>query len=154
MVVDVVGVATTVTPLGSVKRKFDQTELQRRDVTLVDSRHRSLLIQTPPKLLLARRSACKQERGACQRSLPAFVLLQPHDSVRSGYHAGAACSHGLLQLARAAAGGVAGERGGCLAVQLEDGEGDGLGGGGRGAGTPGGHLHLPLLRHCVPRVRF
>ena len=36
--VDVIGVAITVGPLGSVKRKSDQTELTRREVTLVDKR--------------------------------------------------------------------------------------------------------------------
>ncbi len=34
--VDIMGVATTVGPLGSVKRSRDGTELARRDVTLVD----------------------------------------------------------------------------------------------------------------------
>jgi Replication protein A OB domain len=36
--VDLLGVVTTVGPLGSVKRKSDQSELQRRDITLLDSR--------------------------------------------------------------------------------------------------------------------
>lgn len=35
--VDVVGIVKEVTPLGSVKRKSDNTELNRRDLTLVDS---------------------------------------------------------------------------------------------------------------------
>lgn len=35
--VDVIGIVKEVTPLGSVKRKSDNTELQRRDVTLLDS---------------------------------------------------------------------------------------------------------------------
>lgn len=34
--VDVLGIATAVGPLGSVKRSRDGTELARRDVTLVD----------------------------------------------------------------------------------------------------------------------
>lgn len=38
MLVDVVGVVTEVRPLGSVKRKTDQVELSRRDITLVDQR--------------------------------------------------------------------------------------------------------------------
>lgn len=36
MMVDVIGVVTEVKPLGSVKRKTDQVELSRRDITLVD----------------------------------------------------------------------------------------------------------------------
>jgi hypothetical protein len=38
MTVDVVGVVTTAAALGSVKRKTDQSEISRRDVTLVDQR--------------------------------------------------------------------------------------------------------------------
>jgi len=38
MMVDILGVVTEVRPLGSVKRKTDQVELSRRDVTLVDKR--------------------------------------------------------------------------------------------------------------------
>ena len=34
---DVLAVVTTVGPLGSIKRKSDQSELIRRDVTLLDS---------------------------------------------------------------------------------------------------------------------
>ena len=40
--VDVVGVVTTVGPLGSVKRKSDDADLQRRNLTLVDSSRRSV----------------------------------------------------------------------------------------------------------------
>ena len=36
--VDVVGVALSVGPLGSVKRKSDQSELTRREITLLDQR--------------------------------------------------------------------------------------------------------------------
>lgn len=36
--VDLLGVVTTVGTLGSVKRKSDQSELQRRDITLLDQR--------------------------------------------------------------------------------------------------------------------
>ena len=35
---DVVGVAISVGPLGSVKRKSDQAELTRREITLLDKR--------------------------------------------------------------------------------------------------------------------
>lgn len=35
---DLLGVVTVVGQLGSVKRKSDQSELQRRDVTLTDQR--------------------------------------------------------------------------------------------------------------------
>lgn len=42
--VDILGVATQVAPLGSVKRKSDQTELTRRDVTLVDASKRSVTV--------------------------------------------------------------------------------------------------------------
>ena len=38
MSVAIVGVVTDVRPLGSVKRKTDQVELARRDITLVDQR--------------------------------------------------------------------------------------------------------------------
>lgn len=38
MMVDIVGVVMDVKPLGSVKRKTDQVELSRRDITLVDQR--------------------------------------------------------------------------------------------------------------------
>ena len=38
MTVDLLGVVTEVKPLGSVKRKSDQAELSRRDLTLVDQR--------------------------------------------------------------------------------------------------------------------
>jgi hypothetical protein len=38
MVVDVLGVACEVRPLGSVKRKTDQAELSRRDIVLMDQR--------------------------------------------------------------------------------------------------------------------
>jgi hypothetical protein len=38
MTVDVLGVLTAVAALGSVKRKTDNTELSRRDVTIVDQR--------------------------------------------------------------------------------------------------------------------
>lgn len=38
MLVDVLGVVAEVRPLGSVKRKTDQVELSRRDITLVDQR--------------------------------------------------------------------------------------------------------------------
>lgn len=38
VLVDLVGVVTEVKPLGSVKRKTDQVELSRRDITLVDQR--------------------------------------------------------------------------------------------------------------------
>lgn len=38
VLVDVVGVLVECKPLGSVKRKTDQVELSRRDVTLVDQR--------------------------------------------------------------------------------------------------------------------
>lgn len=40
--VDIIGVATQVNPLGSVKRKADQTELPRRDITLVDATRKSV----------------------------------------------------------------------------------------------------------------
>ena len=40
--VDVVGVVTSVGPLGSVKRKSDDTDLQRRNLTLVDASRRSV----------------------------------------------------------------------------------------------------------------
>jgi hypothetical protein len=36
--VDLLGVVTAAGPLGSVKRKSDQSELQRRDITLLDHR--------------------------------------------------------------------------------------------------------------------
>jgi replication factor A1 len=36
--VDVMGVVVALGPLGSVKRKSDNSDLQRRDVTLVDQR--------------------------------------------------------------------------------------------------------------------
>ncbi len=39
MMVDLIGVVMDVKPLGSVKRKTDQTELSRRDITLVDQRY-------------------------------------------------------------------------------------------------------------------
>lgn len=38
VLVDLTGVVTEVKPLGSVKRKTDQVELSRRDITLVDQR--------------------------------------------------------------------------------------------------------------------
>ena len=38
MLVDVMGVVTQVNPLSSVKRKADNQELQRRDITLLDQR--------------------------------------------------------------------------------------------------------------------
>ena len=38
MTVDVCGVVTAVGAAGTVKRKSDQAELQRRDMTLVDQR--------------------------------------------------------------------------------------------------------------------
>lgn len=42
VLVDLTGVVTEVRPLGSVKRKTDQVELSRRDVTLVDQRSAEL----------------------------------------------------------------------------------------------------------------
>ena len=36
--VDIIGVVTQAGPLGSVKRKVDASELQRRDVTITDQR--------------------------------------------------------------------------------------------------------------------
>jgi hypothetical protein len=38
MTIDILGVVVEVKPLGSVKRKTDQVELSRRDVTLLDQR--------------------------------------------------------------------------------------------------------------------
>lgn len=38
MTVDVIGVVTSAAPLGSVKRKTDNQELSRRDITIVDQR--------------------------------------------------------------------------------------------------------------------
>ena len=38
MLVDIVGVVVDVKPLGSVKRKTDQMELSRRDITVLDQR--------------------------------------------------------------------------------------------------------------------
>lgn len=39
MPVDIMGVVTSCGSLGTIKRKADQTELPRRDVTLADSRY-------------------------------------------------------------------------------------------------------------------
>ena len=36
--IDLLGVVTSVGPLGSVKRKSDNSELSRRDITLLDQR--------------------------------------------------------------------------------------------------------------------
>jgi hypothetical protein len=38
MTIDILGVVVEVKPLGSVKRKTDQVELSRRDITLLDQR--------------------------------------------------------------------------------------------------------------------
>lgn len=37
--IDIMGVVTSVGPLGSVKRKSDNSELSRRDITLLDQRY-------------------------------------------------------------------------------------------------------------------
>lgn len=42
--VDLLGVLTGCQPLGSIKRKTDQTELNRRDITLVDSSRRQVTV--------------------------------------------------------------------------------------------------------------
>lgn len=42
--VDVLGIVMEVTPLGSVKRKSDNTELNRRDVTLVDASSKTVRV--------------------------------------------------------------------------------------------------------------
>ncbi|KAI7845557.1 hypothetical protein COHA_000848 [Chlorella ohadii] len=44
MMVDVIGVVTEVKPLGSVKRKTDQVELSRRDITLVDQGLKTVVV--------------------------------------------------------------------------------------------------------------
>lgn len=44
MLVDLVGVVTAVAPVGSVKRKADNSELSRRDVTLVDQSAKSVAL--------------------------------------------------------------------------------------------------------------
>lgn len=42
--IDLIGVVTSVQPLGSVKRKSDSSELSRRDVTLVDSARKTVTV--------------------------------------------------------------------------------------------------------------
>lgn len=44
MMVDIVGVVMDVKPLGSVKRKTDQVELSRRDITLVDQSLKTVVL--------------------------------------------------------------------------------------------------------------
>ncbi|KAL4439681.1 hypothetical protein ABPG75_002682 [Micractinium tetrahymenae] len=44
MLVDLVGVVTEIKPLGSVKRKTDQAELSRRDITLVDQSLKTVVV--------------------------------------------------------------------------------------------------------------
>lgn len=40
--IDIMGIVTQVGPLGSVKRKSDNSELSRRDITLLDQRYAKL----------------------------------------------------------------------------------------------------------------
>jgi replication factor A1 len=42
--IDLIGIVTSVQPLGSVKRKSDSTELSRRDVTLVDTARKTVTV--------------------------------------------------------------------------------------------------------------